>query len=385
MLYFCFFYFMEYLVELRLLIEAKFKQKITKKSDAEFLRISIFNDVKEFISESTLRRFFLLMKSNNSYSIATLNILSKYVGFKNFEDFETFQNRKIVSIVSSNDIDISFIIKEIEKKNDISIFEINLLVTYLKTQFDSNSINEIQSFFNNDKIAKLILSNYNTHNFFSQQIGKLLFIENSINMTKDITNTKFFSQLILSRYVDIQNNIIEKYYRAALESTTNHIEKTFMNSVLCLNALYYDDINAAINFYNKIDPKLINVSSELAGRIALLRYIITHNEEDLFNNSKKYKNEIHFFSIDIVQWLIYKNNLELLKKWYESYDLFQKPFNNWISTDLELTYRIGYLIAKNKQEELNDFLNSCVITFHTKTTIIKIINNLKLLYNKPNI
>ena len=130
-----------------MIFETKFGKKITTKSDASKLRLVIFSEVKEFVSESTLRRFFLLMKSNNSYSMASLDIISCYVGFKNFKEFEALQNNKIVSIVSSNNFYDSFLIDELENKKELSVFEINLLINYVKTLVDTNDYQKIQLFF----------------------------------------------------------------------------------------------------------------------------------------------------------------------------------------------------------------------------------------------
>lgn len=369
---------MKYIFELRLLVETKFEKKITTKSDASKLRIAIFNEVKEFVSESTLRRFFLLMKSNNSYSIASLDIISCYVGFKNFKEFEALQNNKIVSIVSSNNFYDSFLIDELENKKELSVFEINLLINYVKTLVDNNDYQKIQLFFNNEKIHNLIVFNYNIHNLFAQQIGILLFHDIASIEIKILTNTKFFLELVLYRYVDTQNKIIELYYKAALEIAVDQTAITFMYSVLCLNAFYSNNFKLAITYYNKINISNQNYSFELEGRLALIKYLITDNKEELINTAKRFTNNIHFFSIDIVQYLLFNNDIELLKEWYANFDLYKRPYNNWISNDIDFTYKIIYFILHNKLQDVKILLNNSAFTSHSKTTITNIINNLNL-------
>jgi hypothetical protein len=367
---------MAYIFELRLLVENKFGKKITTKSDASKLRIAIFREVKEFVSESTIRRFFLLMKSNNSFSIASLDILSNYVGFKNFKDFEAHQNNKIISIVTSNNFYDSFLINELENKKEISIFETNLLINYVKTLVETNATQKIQLFFNNEKTHKLIVFNYNIHNLFAQQIGKLLFDKSHSIEIKDLTSTRFFLKLVLYRYVDIQNKSIEEYYKVALKTAVDQSEITFMYSVLCLNAFYFDNSELAVIYYNKIIINNQNYSIELEGRLALIKYLITDKKEEFLNTAKRFADNIHFFSIDIVQYLLFKNNLDLLKEWYAIFDLYKRPFNNWISNDIDFTYKIVYFILHNKLQDVNMLLNNSEFTSNSKTTITKIINTL---------
>jgi hypothetical protein len=367
---------MAYIFELRLLVENKFGKKITTKSDASKLRIAIFREVKEFVSESTIRRFFLLMKSNNSFSIASLDILSNYVGFKNFKDFEAHQNNKIISIVTSNNFYDSFLINELENKKEISIFETNLLINYVKTLVETNATQKIQLFFNNEKTHKLIVFNYNIHNLFAQQIGKLLFDKSHSIEIKDLTSTRFFFKLVLYRYVDIQNKSIEEYYKVALKTAVDQSEITFMYSVLCLNAFYFDNSELAVIYYNKIIINNQNYSIELEGRLALIKYLITDKKEEFLNTAKRFADNIHFFSIDIVQYLLFKNNLDLLKEWYAIFDLYKRPFNNWISNDIDFTYKIVYFILHNKLQDVNMLLNNSEFTSNSKTTITKIINTL---------
>jgi len=69
-------------------VEAKFGRKIAYQKDCISLSNSVLNLTSELLSPSTLRRFFGFLSTNSNPSRATLDILSAYCEYKNWEDFK---------------------------------------------------------------------------------------------------------------------------------------------------------------------------------------------------------------------------------------------------------------------------------------------------------
>ena len=68
-------------------ISNKFGRKITNLTDCKALEISVFQDTSNRISYKTFSRLYGLSKTKNKPNKTTLNILSQYVGFNNFDLF----------------------------------------------------------------------------------------------------------------------------------------------------------------------------------------------------------------------------------------------------------------------------------------------------------
>lgn len=68
-------------------VEKKFGQKITCQKDCKLLSISISESTKEYISPATIRRLFGFLQTNSNPSRVTFDILSRYIGFTDWEHF----------------------------------------------------------------------------------------------------------------------------------------------------------------------------------------------------------------------------------------------------------------------------------------------------------
>lgn len=68
-------------------VEVKFGRKIAYQKDCNALSNNILEIQKEYISPATLRRVFGFLTTNSNSSRVTLDILSRYVGFADWEDF----------------------------------------------------------------------------------------------------------------------------------------------------------------------------------------------------------------------------------------------------------------------------------------------------------
>ncbi|MEO5893969.1 MAG: hypothetical protein ABIQ31_27170 [Ferruginibacter sp.] len=73
-------------------IEETFGKKINSARDCLLLSEEVFSKNSFTVNSNTLRRFFGLVKSPNSPSHTTVDILSKYCGFASFDEFKKLKN-----------------------------------------------------------------------------------------------------------------------------------------------------------------------------------------------------------------------------------------------------------------------------------------------------
>ena len=79
-------------VQLKKEIEETFGKKISTSGDCVVLCNQIYSKTDSRLNASTLRRFFGLVKSDFKPATTTLDILSKYCGFTDFDDFTISKN-----------------------------------------------------------------------------------------------------------------------------------------------------------------------------------------------------------------------------------------------------------------------------------------------------
>lgn len=76
-------------------VELRFGRKISYPKDCISLSNSVKEVTGEMLSAATLRRFFGLLATNSNPSRVTLDVLAKYAGFLNFNDFCNKNTRKV--------------------------------------------------------------------------------------------------------------------------------------------------------------------------------------------------------------------------------------------------------------------------------------------------
>lgn len=70
-------------------VESKYGRRIATSTDFEALSVVIEHEINEMISASTLKRLWGYVTSNPSPRASTLDILSRYVGKRDFREFRT--------------------------------------------------------------------------------------------------------------------------------------------------------------------------------------------------------------------------------------------------------------------------------------------------------
>lgn len=68
-------------------VEKRYGRRVSTSTDFEALSVVIEHDINELISSSTLKRLWGYVSSNPVPRISTLDILCRFIGFKNFSEF----------------------------------------------------------------------------------------------------------------------------------------------------------------------------------------------------------------------------------------------------------------------------------------------------------
>ncbi|MCQ2176316.1 MAG: hypothetical protein MJY41_00060 [Bacteroidales bacterium] len=74
-------------------VEKHYGRRISTSTDFEALSVVIEHDINEIVSASTLKRLWGYVTSNPIPRVSTLDVLSRYIGYKDFLDFcDTIKN-----------------------------------------------------------------------------------------------------------------------------------------------------------------------------------------------------------------------------------------------------------------------------------------------------
>ncbi|MGY6562862.1 MAG: hypothetical protein ACXITV_12240 [Luteibaculaceae bacterium] len=97
--------------------------------ETEKLADDIFQKTKQFISATTLQRFFGLVNAKTAPSDFTLDLLSIYVGYQTFDDFEIAHNQ-VENLFAANPHEIVFLKLSLKNQEYKSVVDfLNLLPT----------------------------------------------------------------------------------------------------------------------------------------------------------------------------------------------------------------------------------------------------------------
>ncbi len=333
--------------ELRNWIQNSFGKQIESKSDAAYLSLDILTLQKEYLSESTIRRFFNLIPTGKT-SRTSLDVFSRYVGFSTYQQFCNFCEQMVREVVHS-DVD-HVALTAFHSKKIISLFEMNLITNRLIQIIKNDEIELLENYFNHDALFKLIKSNKSTSDLFAQALGPYFSFElNTIHFNK-IINTKYFAPLILHHYVDVGNHHFDPYYQWLFVNGKTSQEFTFSASILALNHVLKEEWNEAKFYYTKIEKENWPVSPPLAGRLALLDWIFSNDLDALLKVAKKFTHSILYFSIDIIPYVIVIKNWDVLKQWFHHFPDIVENNNSWVEKDIIHMTKIASYIATDKIE-----------------------------------
>lgn len=335
---------MLYIEELRVRVVDCFGNMVATKSDAKKLRDVIFSKQKEYLSESTIRRFFKLIPFGSA-SRTTLDVFSRFVGFDNYSHFTDYCEQ-LIADVAKNNTDQA-VLSALQSKNSLSIFEINLINNRIIQLINEEDYKGLSTYFNHDVFAELIRSNKSLNDLFAQTLGPHFANQFPVNEIEKILTTTYFIPLILNHFVDIQNSGMLKFYMWILDNVSEKSELVFPASVIALNHVMNNQLEEAKSYFMLIDENEIGSSPPLNGRIALLKFIFSNDFDELLITAQKFAEQIHLFCVDIVPYLIYTKNNQLLKRWFSQFPHASNSNTSWVEKDILDMLLIGKLISEN--------------------------------------
>jgi hypothetical protein len=344
---------MVYINELKVQVENRFGKKIESKADAQVLKNKIFLFQKEYLSESTIRRFFNLIPAGN-ISKTTLDIFSRYIGFENYNHFSAFCDQLILNVMANNSDQA--LLNALISKSSFSLFEINLVCNRIVQMIKDENFELLHMYFNHDTLFSLVKANKSIHDLFAQTLGPHFASEYFKFEDSDILSTKYFIPLVLHNYVDISNSGLEKFYFKIVQQPIKPQDLIFAASMLALNYHLNNQQDKAVQYYHLIDKSIIIESAPLAGRIALLDLIFKNDFDALLQTAQKFRDTILYFSLDIIPYLIYKKNIERLKLWFATFPDMMPQNKSWVEKDLLDMLEIAKWVADDNKEELKKIM-----------------------------
>ena len=190
--------------------------KINNLGSAIQLSNIILEDKDEFISYNTIRRLFKVVKTNENPSKKTLDIISRFNGYINYNHFiKTFKyenkwklQNDIYEILNKMDLDllIHFIRKNLRAKED----HVTIVIQVLRELFLQKRYYEL---YKTLEIEELKIENltYDEVAHIGNGIGLLLRkIKLEDDVIKTLLNIKNYQDLVYTMFVDYAN--LNKYY-----------------------------------------------------------------------------------------------------------------------------------------------------------------------------
>ena len=217
-------------------LELKLGQKIKNRGDAELLAHAIQETIDQQISYNTIRRFFGVstnVKPNNN----TLNILARFIGFKNYIHFtqtHSFREKKNIAeiiykaIYNEENKEIISLIKRIKKTPEDFVSFIILLVRELIYNKKYNILNNIFNLkemeFNSFSYSEVLLIGNSTG---------LLLRKNPMDNYVLLKNRNFL-ECVYSSFVDYSNinGFYGEWAKFVVRSNVNKEIIIFSDSIL---------------------------------------------------------------------------------------------------------------------------------------------------------
>jgi hypothetical protein len=355
-------------------IEETYRLQIKSANDCELLSQIIFKETSNLISYNTLRRFFKILPNSNFPSLYTVNILSKIIGFKDFNTLREYRinsNRDFIHenlhlFNFSDQINTSTLKEIIPLLNEDQWENIYQIRSLIDLFIKKDKIEFISIFFKKDidendweKMYKYYVAFQPIHiGAKLENKGLINFIKNSIN------NSKLIQLVLLQLYVEEDN--LEGYYGEWINSCSIYltsdmeifsacmkIQLHFLKNEASLVKNVLEHLNSLIkNYKNKIHPIIL-------GRVAAWNFII-------FNDSNYLKRYIVINS-DIIENIatitffyrlvyLYGSKSQFVQYDYitllqtENLQYSKMPFN--IKTELSMYYLIltRYYVETNEKD-----------------------------------
>jgi hypothetical protein len=327
------------------LIYKKSKLKISTKSDCNLLSSLIYKDIGSTLSESTLYRVLIKKENPLIHYKNTLNIISRYCGFSDWDNFENYTNN---TNLFNN-----------------STFLNNIFETTIEKLIEDNKFNNIIDIFETTKE-----SNYKTKEF----IGLYTFkgfkkFSTFSNFIKKYGSNSFVRQILIEALYDPHHRLhsytegIKFYLKATPKSNSNYLQDIIFAQTVLFRHFYKTGEYKQMISIGHLLYNSINYSSEIE-KIHLFRKI-------RFNAYKIYH-------------IILKNESPMQAHEYIS------VFLNWIEFEIQKVHslielNILYQTTKEVLIDLNLIQDLNILnTFYNKKLLDFKFANSSEVYNNAN-
>lgn len=368
---------MIFIEELKVRVIDRFGKDIKTKPDAGELRDMIFQQLKEFLSESTIRRFFGLIPSVKT-SQTTMEILSKFIGFDSYANFVEFCYRTV--LVSTKIGPNELILHSLYEKKNVTLMEANLIAYRIIQCITDQDTDSLVKYFNHEPLFRLIRSDDSIADLFAQTVGPYIEKEVYIEDLSSVLSTKYFIPLVLYKYVDIQNKGMERYYEWIIINHKNEHDLIFSASILSLNCIYFERVTQAEKYYQVIDKRFTIMAPVLNGRIALLDWYFSNDFDGLIRKAERYEGQLLFFSIDIMSFLVFFNKINHLKKWFYHFPTIHQNGKTWVEKEIDFFYKIAKSISEENHGEVKKQIVQKISMLNSDSTFSKIYRILESRY-----
>jgi len=301
-------------------LELKLGQKIENRGDAELLANAIQETIDQQISYNTIRRFFGVstnVKPNNN----TLNILARFIGFKNYIHFTqtySFREKKNIAeiiykaIYNQDNEEIISLIKRIKKTPEDFVSFIILLVRELiynkKYHILNNIFNLKEMEFNSFSYSEVLLIGNSTG---------LLLRKNPMDNYILLKNRNFL-QCVYSSFVDYSNinGFYGEWAKFVVRNKVNKEIIIFSDAILqlrkFLNQKKIQNDYEELAYSNKLHPILCS-------RLLSLSFLNSPGQKTdetlskyIKSHSKKKQIYVDYF-YELFITAIYSKNIHLMK------------------------------------------------------------------------
>lgn len=399
-----------YVEVLKNYVEVEFGQKIQSKPDCMKLSNELFLKTGQKVSYNTLRRLYgILPNSNAKPRVATLNVLSSYLGYENFSAFMLFPKDQSNSLrihehltMANPSFEVWYateILLNAKTSDDIVGLAFLLRTLLLEFRYaEVISIMQSKAFqaFSNQSREMLASLAELTGDYFLQ-------IKNSDFLKKLIEET-YYVKAILSFYVanGELNNSFGKHIQLVNQITQSTEQILFTSSLLAWNAAIYKNPETFNYHMNRIVTNLddsIRYFPVLQGRIDLL-FCIANNASSNFELTQQGLNElisyaqgndeyVLLYCFDITSYLMLSRQLNSLQTWVEHFGRRLRKTFRWSDYSIAQQHIIAMCAVDLLKNEIATYksnrarINSNLwskATYSIKQQLLQILDELEAYY-----
>lgn len=274
---------------IKLYLQESYETKVVNRSSCMELSTAIFKKTKIYLSESTLRRLFDLMKNTNAFSTDTLNCIAFAVKFKNWEEFTIHVLKFDTNVINQNihnylrklpnsSAVILGTLKKIPIETWIGAYQFQQIVNIAILNRDFELIGNIIKLpidINNQHIYEHLVIGFQS--FYFQSLGGdqqlIKFIQSHIS------SSILLQKCLLQAYVDEKhiNGFLGKWIEAITHNTLPDL-LLFKYLVLCQKSYNENDNKQAISYLEealKESKQLKEIHPILKARIGVWSLILS--------------------------------------------------------------------------------------------------------------